>query len=81
MSVFNKGDQVMIRGYDNFRDMTELERARCRKFIGRVGRIVEVKTGGPAAVGNTPHDPLYVVDVPVLGKDGFWEEELEKLGG
>lgn len=71
----------MIRGYDNLREMTDLERERARKFIGRVGRIVAVKTGGRGAVGNTPHDPLYVVDVPVLGQDGFWEEELEKLAG
>jgi hypothetical protein len=47
-----------------------------KQFIGRVGRVVEVDTGRRGGVGQSPRDPFYVVNVPGLGDDGFWEEEL-----
>ncbi len=82
-----KGDLVQVLGVDDADDLRGKDkhgiasdnRLFAEKFIGRVGRIVEVNTGKAGKVGNTAKDPLYVVHVPALGQDGFWEEELKKL--
>jgi hypothetical protein len=78
MNAFKKGDLVQVLDILDERDFGKDAIATAR-FIGRVGRVVEVVTGGPMAVGNSPIDPLYVVEVPLLGKDGFWGEELKRL--
>ena len=53
-----------------------LECELTRKFVGRFGFVVasEAGTGG---VGDSPDDPLWIVEVSGLGKDGFWGEELK----
>lgn len=83
MSKFEQGDLVEVIGIADdeitVNKVFDSSDVPMMKFVGRVGRIVEVKTGGFMSVGNTPKDPLYVVHVPALGRDGFWSEELKKL--
>lgn len=89
MSALAKGDLVEVLDVEDKMDLAPWAKEGSRrdtrepihaeKFIGRVGRIVAVNTGGAWSVGNTPKDPLYTVHVPALGEDGFWAEELKKL--
>lgn len=73
-----KGDMVMVAGIVDARDVfCGGEPKTTFKFVGRVGRIVDVLTGGN--VGESVDDPFYIVEVPVLGRDGFFTEELRRL--
>lgn len=87
MSAYTKGDLVQVLDVADASDLkggllnAADDEINAEKFIGRVGRVVDVRTHGSLPVGNTNRDPLYIVEVPLLGRDGFWAEELRKLGG
>ena len=79
--IFKQGDMVQVLVPEDMRDIlrmaSDAEDNHTKKFVGRIGRIVEVSTGGAGAIGQTPEDPLYTVAVPVLGQDGFFGNELK----
>jgi hypothetical protein len=45
--------------------------------VGCQGTIKRVLGEGLFPVGQSTSDPLFIVDVPGVGTDGFWREELE----
>jgi hypothetical protein len=80
VQVLDVDDLNDLKGRDKLCGIVVDNKVFCEQFIGRVGRIVEEKIGGEMPVGNNNRDPLYVVEVPGLGRDGFWGEELKKIG-
>jgi hypothetical protein len=50
----------------------------CERFVGKVGVVRGVAFSG-MGVGESAKDPALLVEVPGLGRDLFWTEEVRKV--